>query len=86
MDKKSPTGTAGSDAVGREIWQLAAGLFLGTRAPISSYRGRWQKARGHDVLPTFHPAYLLRNPAAKAQSWADLRQLRRALDRPAPSL
>jgi DNA polymerase len=67
------------------LGKVAAGHFLGTRAPISSYRGRWQKARGRDVLPTFHPAYLLRNPVAKAQSWADLKQLRRVLDRPAPS-
>jgi DNA polymerase len=62
------------------LGKVAAGHFLGTRAPISTYRGRWQTARGRAVLPTFHPAYLLRNPAAKAQSWADLKQLRRALD------
>ena len=65
------------------LGKIAAGHLLGTRAAISSYRGRWQKARGRDVLPTFHPAYLLRNPAAKAQSWADLKQLRRVLDRAA---
>ena len=63
------------------LGKIAAGHLLGTRAPISSYRGRWQKARGRDVLPTFHPAYLLRNPAAKAQSWSDLKQLRFALQR-----
>jgi uracil-DNA glycosylase len=61
------------------LGKIAAGHLLGTRAAISSYRGRWQKARGRDVLPTFHPAYLLRNPAAKAQSWSDLKQLRRVL-------
>ena len=65
------------------LGKIAAGHLLGTRAPISSYRGRWQKARGRDVLPTFHPAYLLRNPAAKAQSWSDLKQLRHALEREA---
>jgi uracil-DNA glycosylase family 4 len=63
------------------LGRIAAGHLLGTRAPISSYRGRWQQARGREVLPTFHPAYLLRNPAAKAQSWADLKQVRRALAR-----
>jgi len=62
------------------LGRIAASHFLGTTAPISSYRGRWQQARGRAVLPTFHPAYLLRNPAAKAQSWADLKRLRRALD------
>ena len=63
------------------LGRVAASHLLGTRAPISSYRGRWQKLRGRDVLPTFHPAYLLRNPAAKAQSWLDLKVLRRVLER-----
>jgi uracil-DNA glycosylase len=61
------------------LGRIAASHLVGTRAPISSYRGRWLKARGRAVLPTFHPAYLLRSPAAKAQAWADLKQLRRAL-------
>jgi DNA polymerase len=53
--------------------------LTGSTAPISSYRGRWTTWRGRDLLPTFHPAYLLRNPAAKAQSWVDLKALRRRL-------
>jgi uracil-DNA glycosylase family 4 len=61
------------------LGRIAASHLVGTRAPISSYRGRWLKARGRAVLPTFHPAYLLRNPAAKAQAWADLKVLRRAI-------
>jgi DNA polymerase len=62
------------------LGKIAAGHMVGTRAPISSYRGRWLKARGRAVLPTFHPAYLLRSPSAKAQVWADLKQLRHAID------
>lgn len=58
------------------LGRIAARFLLGTTAPISSYRGVWKSWEGRDVLPTFHPAYLLRNPAAKAQAWADLRQLR----------
>lgn len=58
------------------LGRVAARFLLGTTAPISSYRGVWKKWEGRDVLPTFHPAYLLRNPAAKAQAWADLRRLR----------
>ncbi len=61
------------------LGKVAASHLLGTRAPISSYRGRWLKARGRAVLPTFHPAYLLRTPAAKAQAWTDLKLVRRAL-------
>jgi DNA polymerase len=61
------------------LGRIAARHLLGTTAPISSYRGRWTSFAGRDVLPTFHPAYLLRNPAAKAQAWADLKQLRQRL-------
>ena len=62
------------------LGKVAASRLVGTKAPISSYRGRWLKARGRAVLPTFHPAYLLRSPSAKAQAWADLKLLRRALE------
>jgi len=63
------------------LGRIAARHLLGASAPISTYRGRWMKWRGRDVLPTFHPAYLLRNPAAKAQSWADLKQLKKAIEK-----
>jgi DNA polymerase len=69
-----------SPAVIVTLGRVAARHLLGTTAPISSYRGRWTTWQGTPVLPTFHPAYLLRNPAAKAQSWADLKQLARKLD------
>jgi DNA polymerase len=64
-----------SPAVIVTLGRVAARHLLGTTAPISAYRGRWTSWQGTPVLPTFHPAYLLRNPAAKAQSWADLKQL-----------
>jgi uracil-DNA glycosylase family 4 len=57
------------------LGRVAASRLLGTSAPISTYRGRWTKWREWDVLPTFHPAYLLRTPSAKAQAWADLKRL-----------
>jgi len=62
------------------LGRVAARHLLGTSAPISSYRGRWTRFAGRDVLPTFHPAYLLRSPAAKAQAWADLKLLRQRLE------
>ncbi len=63
------------------VWlgRIAARSLLGTTAPISSYRGRWTTWMGRDVLPTYHPAYLLRNPAAKREAWADFKKLRERL-------
>ncbi|NWG00564.1 MAG: uracil-DNA glycosylase [Thermoanaerobaculaceae bacterium] len=61
------------------LGRVASQFLLGTKAPISSYRGRWTSCRGRDVLPTFHPAYLLRTPSAKAAVWADLKLLRQRL-------
>jgi uracil-DNA glycosylase family 4 len=61
------------------LGRIAARFLLGTTAPISSYRGRWTVWHGHAVLPTYHTAYLLRNPAAKRESWVDFKQLRRHL-------
>lgn len=48
---------------------------LGQRG-ITRLRGQWAQAFGLPVLPMFHPAYLLRNPAAKREAWADLLALK----------
>ena len=45
------------------------------RQGITRLRGNWTEAMGRPVLPMFHPAYLLRNPAAKREAWADLLSL-----------
>lgn len=42
---------------------------------ISNLRGTWQDFYGYKVLPTFHPAYLLRNPSKKADAWKDLQKV-----------
>ncbi|WP_424942408.1 uracil-DNA glycosylase [Aliiroseovarius crassostreae] len=47
---------------------------LGKRG-ITRMRGSWDEAWHKPVLPMFHPAYLLRNPAAKREAWADLLSL-----------
>jgi len=47
---------------------------LGQRG-VTRLRGRWTEAYGKPALPMFHPAYLLRNPAAKRAAWADLLSL-----------
>ena len=63
----------------------AARVLLGTRLGISKLRGQWHEISVGDLspvpaLPTFHPAFLLRQPARKADAWQDLRRLKRRLD------
>lgn len=50
------------------------------KAGITRLRGSWAEAFGRPTLPMFHPAYLLRNPAAKRDAWADLLALQAKLD------
>ncbi|MCB0324706.1 MAG: uracil-DNA glycosylase [Bdellovibrionales bacterium] len=52
---------------------------------ITRLRGSWLEWRGIPVMPTFHPAYILRNPAAKRPFWEDLQEVMRRLDLPEPS-
>lgn len=59
---------------------FAAQTLLKTTSSISSLRGRLHDFTGTPVLCTFHPAYLLRNPAEKKKSWEDLKKLRSFLD------
>ncbi len=65
----------------------ALGLYgvqtlLRTKAPISSLRGRFYDYRGVKLMPTFHPAYLLRNPNEKRKVWEDMRMVRDYLRAP----
>ncbi|KIN68551.1 Uracil DNA glycosylase family protein [Sulfitobacter donghicola DSW-25 = KCTC 12864 = JCM 14565] len=46
---------------------------------ITRLRGQWAKVGGRPALPMCHPAYLMRNPAAKREAWADLLDLRQAV-------
>ena len=60
------------------------GLF-GTAEGITRIRGRWRLYQGRiAVMPTFHPAYLLRNPAAKREVWTDLQLVLKHLGRAIP--
>jgi DNA polymerase len=52
---------------------FAAQTLLGVKTPISRMRGNWHEYRGVRVMPTFHPAYLLRNPGDKKLVWADIK-------------
>jgi len=60
------------------------GMF-GTTEGITRMRGRWRLYRGQiAVMPTFHPAYLLRNPAAKREVWEDLQAVLKQMGRSPP--
>lgn len=59
--------------------------LLGTSEGIMRMRGKWKSYRGQiDVMPTFHPAYLLRTPAAKREVWEDLQEVLRRIGRSVP--
>lgn len=49
------------------------------RSGILRLRGQWTQAQGRPVMPMTHPAYLLRNPAAKREAWADLLEIQAKL-------
>lgn len=59
----------------------AAQALLGARAGagITKIRGNWHEYHGIRVMPTFHPAYLLKNPSAKREVWADIQKVMAAL-------
>lgn len=61
---------------------FAAQTLLKTRTPITRLRGSWADYHGIPLMPTFHPAYLLRNPAEKRVVWEDIQQVMRALGLP----
>jgi len=61
------------------LGKFAAQTLLRTDAPISRIRGRMFEYRGAKLVPTFHPAYLLRNPASKREVWEDMKLVRRLL-------
>ena len=58
---------------------VAARALLRTLDPISRLRGCVYDYRGAKLIPTFHPAYLLRNPSSKREVWEDMKLVRRLL-------
>ncbi|HEX7085504.1 MAG TPA: uracil-DNA glycosylase [Vicinamibacterales bacterium] len=61
------------------LGKFAAQTLLRTETPISRLRGRFHHVDGVPVMPTFHPSYLLRNPAAKREVWEDMKQVMKLL-------
>ena len=54
---------------------FAAQTLLKTDLPISKLRGRFHDYKGIQVMPTFHPSYLLRNPEKKKEAWEDIKMV-----------
>ena len=61
------------------LGKFAAQSLLKTTDPITRLRGRQFEYRGTALIPTFHPAYLLRNPSAKREVWEDMKKVRAIL-------
>jgi uracil-DNA glycosylase len=61
------------------LGKFAAQALLRTLDPISRLRGRVYDYRGAKLIPTFHPAYLLRNPSSKREVWEDMKLVRSLL-------
>ncbi len=60
---------------------FAAQALLQTKTPISRLRGRFHTYMGIPLLPTYHPAFLLRNPAKKRDVWEDMQKLQKAYEK-----
>jgi uracil-DNA glycosylase len=54
--------------------------LVGAKQGITKLRGKFLDYKGINVMPTFHPAYLLRDPSKKRETWEDLKKVRDYLD------
>ncbi|HSN15228.1 MAG TPA: uracil-DNA glycosylase, partial [Anaeromyxobacteraceae bacterium] len=66
------------------LGKFAAQTLLRDTTPISRLRGRWFEYGGIRLMPTFHPAYLLRSPEEKKKAWDDLQLVMKELGKPLP--
>ncbi len=64
------------------LGKFAAQTLLRSKTPITQLRGRWFDYQGIMLMPTFHPAYLLRNPGEKRLVWEDIQKVMRVLGLP----
>lgn len=67
------------------LGNFATQALLRDRTPISRRRGHWHDVAGTPLMPTFHPAYLLRNPVDKRLVWEDVKLVMGRLGLPLPS-
>ncbi len=57
------------------LGKFAAQTLLRDATPITRLRGQWREYEGIPLMPTFHPAYLLRSPNEKKSAWLDLQEV-----------
>ncbi len=57
------------------LGKFAAQTLLRDTTPITRMRGQWREYAGVPLMPTFHPAYLLRSPEEKKKAWMDLQEV-----------
>ena len=67
------------------LGRTAVSFLLNSKDSMTRLRGRWHTYEGIPVLPTWHPAYLLRTPEAKADTWADMKLVMARLGLTPPS-
>jgi DNA polymerase len=63
------------------LGKFAAQCLLRDETPITRLRGRFRTYEGIPLMPTFHPAYLLRDPSRKKETWEDLKAVMQELKR-----
>lgn len=61
------------------LGKFAVQTLLQSKVPITKLRGQWRSYHGIKLMPTFHPAYLLRNPGDKKLVWEDIKKVIEAL-------
>lgn len=61
------------------LGKFAVQTLMGSKVAISRLRGNWASYHGIKLMPTFHPAYLLRNPADKKLVWEDIKLVIKAM-------
>ena len=67
------------------LGRFAVQTLLRDDTPITRQRGSWRTYEGVKLMPTFHPAYLLRNPPEKRKAWDDLQLVMKELGKTPPS-
>jgi len=63
------------------LGKFASQTLLATNNPITSMRGKWYDFKGIRFMPTYHPAYILRNPNEKKVVWQDMKKIMEELSR-----
>ncbi len=63
----------------------AAMYLLGVKRPLVALRGKWHRCRGAKLAVTYHPAFLLRDPAMKGEAWKDLQMVMQEMGLKAPA-